>query len=139
MNGEAPAGDGGGFLLQDAVEVYFQTKQSPMIYLQDSNEIQAIWFPMPSRSAAVSVTLDLHSTTGLENIVTETTGTWEGDYFRAALNPVSLSLAPGEWEYTISFQGNTLARGVLAVLSDELSYRKIYNKNITYEQYRAEE
>lgn len=110
-----------------------------MIYLQDSDEIQTIWFPMPSRSAAVSVTLDLHSTTGLENIVTETTGTCEGDYFRAVLNPVPLSLAPGEWEYTISFQGKTLARGVLAVLSDELSYRKIYNKNITYEQYRAEE
>ena len=139
MNGEAPAGDGGGFLLQDAVEVYFQTKQSPMIYLQDSDEIQAIWFPMPSRSAAVSVTLDLHSTTGLENIVTETTGTWEGDYFRATLNPVSLSLAPGEWEYRVTYQGKTLASGVLAVMSEELSYRKIYNKNITYEQYRAEE
>lgn len=138
MNGEAPAGDGGGFLLQDGVEVYFQTKQSPMIYLQDSDEIQAIWFPMPSRSAAVSVTLDLHSTTGLENIVTQVAGTWDGDYFIAELNPVPLSLAPGEWEYRVTYQGKTLASGVLAVLSEELSYRKIYNKNITYEQYRAE-
>jgi hypothetical protein len=110
-----------------------------MIYLQDSDEIQAIWFPMPSRSAAVSVTLDLHSTTGLENIVTETTGTWEGDYFIAEFNPVPLSLAPGEWEYRVTYQGKILASGVLEVVSEELSYRKIYNKNITYEQYRAEE
>lgn len=139
MNGEAPAGDGGGFLLQDAVEVYFQTKRNDMIYLQDSDQTQAIWIPMPIRSAVVSATLDLHSTTGLENIVTQVAGTWDGDYFIAELNPVSLSLAPGEWEYRVNYQGKTLASGVLAVLSEELSYRKIYNKNITYEQYRAEE
>lgn len=110
-----------------------------MIYLTNTDEMQAVWFPIPTTSAAVSVTLDLHSTTGLEDVIVTASGTSVPGYFVTSLNPYGLALTPGEWEYTMTSRGERLASGVLTVLSDELEYRKIYDKNISYEQYRAEE
>lgn len=127
------------FLLQDRPEVYFQSKKIDVIYLTNTDEMQAVWFPIPTTSAAVSVTLDLHSTTGLEDVIVTASGTSVPGYFVTSLNPYGLALTPGEWEYTMTTRGERLASGVLTVLSDELEYRKIYDKNISYEQYRAEE
>ena len=127
------------FLLQDRPEVYFQSKKIDVIYLTNTDEMQAVWFPIPTTAAAVSVTLDLHSTTGLEDVIVTASGTSVPGYFVTSLNPYGLALTPGEWEYTMTSRGERLASGVLTVLSDELEYRKIYDKNISYEQYRAEE
>lgn len=127
------------FLLQDRPEVYFQSKKIDVIYLTNTDEMQAVWFPIPTTSAAVSVTLDLHSTTGLEDVIVTASGTSVPGYFVTSLNPYGLALTPGEWEYTMTSRGERLASGVLTVMSDELEYRKIYDKNISYEQYRAEE
>ena len=127
------------FLLQDRPEVYFQSKKIDVIYLTNTDEMQAVWFPIPTTPAAVSVTLDLHSTTGLEDVIVTASGTSVPGYFVTSLNPYGLALTPGEWEYTMTSRGERLASGVLTVLSDELEYRKIYDKNISYEQYRAEE
>lgn len=127
------------FLLQDRPEVYFQSKKIDVIYLTNTDEMQAVWFPIPTTSAAVSVTLDLHSTTGLEDVIVTASGTSVPGYFITSLNPYGLALTPGEWEYTMTARGERLASGVLTVMSDELEYRKIYDKNISYEQYRAEE
>lgn len=109
-----------------------------MIYLRDTDGMRTVWVPGASGSQPASVTLTLHSTTGLEDITVEAANTGEGGFFRLAVDPSALGLTPGEWEYTVGREGETLASGVLAVLSDELDYRKIYEKNITYEQYRAE-
>jgi len=127
------------FLLQDRPKVYFQSKKIDVIYLTNTDEMQAVWFPIPTTSAAVSVTLDLHSTTGLEDVIVTASGTSVPGYFVTSLNPYGLALTPGEWEYTMTSRGERLASGVLTVMSDELEYRKIYDKNISYEQYRAEE
>lgn len=127
------------FLLQDRLKVYFQSKKIDVIYLTNTDEMQAVWFPIPTTSAAVSVTLDLHSTTGLEDVIVTASGTSVPGYFITSLNPYGLALTPGEWEYTMTSRGERLASGVLTVMSDELEYRKIYDKNISYEQYRAEE
>ena len=127
------------FLLQDRLKVYFQSKKIDVIYLTNTDEMQAVWFPIPTTSAAVSVTLDLHSTTGLEDVIVTASGTSVPGYFVTSLNPYGLALTPGEWEYTMTSRGERLASGVLTVMSDELEYRKIYDKNISYEQYRAEE
>lgn len=136
---KTPAENGGGFLLHDRPKVYFQSKKIDVIYLTNTDEMQAVWFPIPTTSAAVSVTLDLHSTTGLEDVIVTASGTSVPGYFITSLNPYGLALTPGEWEYTMSSRGERLASGVLTVMSDELEYRKIYDKNISYEQYRAEE
>ena len=109
-----------------------------MIYLQDTNEDQTIWVPKSFSSSVTSFAMIFHSTTGLENIVTEVTDEGEGDYYKFTVNVQGLALTPGEWEYTVTSFGTVMASGILTVVSDELEYRKIYDKNITYEQYRAE-
>lgn len=109
-----------------------------MIYLQDTSGDQTMWVPKSFSSSVVSFAMIFHSTTGLEDIVTEVTDTGEGDYYKFAVDVQDLALTPGEWEYAVTSFGAVLATGVLTVVSDELEYRKIYDKNITYEQYRAE-
>ena len=109
-----------------------------MIYLRDTDGMRTVWVPGASGSQPASVTLTLHSTMGLEDITVEAVNTGEGGCFRLAVDPSALGLTPGEWEYTVTSFGTVMASGVLTVVSDELEYRKIYDKNITYEQYRAE-
>lgn len=109
-----------------------------MIYLRNTSGEQEVWVPNASGLRPVTVGVNLRSTTGLEDITTEVGNTGSGGYFRLALDVEALGLTPGEWEYTVGFGGIVMASGVLTVLSDELEYRKVYDKNITYEQYRAE-
>lgn len=109
-----------------------------MIYLQDTSGEQTIWVPKSFSSSAASFAFTFHSTTGLEDIATEVTDEGEGEYYKFTVDVQGLGLTPGEWEYTVTSFGNVMASGVLTVVSDELEYRRIYDKNITYEQYRAE-
>lgn len=108
-----------------------------MIYLENIDESQSIWLPISTSSPVAWVTLELTSTVGLETLSESFVNadmTIPG-YAKIAINPVALDLTPGSWEYTASRSGNVYGKGVLAVLTDMLPYRKVYEKNITYEQY----
>lgn len=104
-----------------------------MIYLQLNGGAQTVPIPV-STAVAAPLPMTLRSTAGLEDVAAVASGPVTGGYLMAVLDPEALGLTPGEWEYDIT----GVASGVLAVVTDELPYRRIYDKNITYEQYRAE-
>ena len=108
-----------------------------MIYLENIDESQTIWIPVSTSDPVAWVTMDLTSTIELQTLAESFVNadmTIPG-YVKIAVNPVALELTPGTWEYTVSRSGNIYGKGVLMILTDMLPYRKVYEKNITYEQY----
>lgn len=92
--------------------------------------------PKSFDSATVTYTLTFHSTIDLDDVIISVndTSTLPG-YYHFVINPQAVGLRPGEWEYTLTTNYQTVASGMVWVCTSVLGYRKIYDKNITYGQY----
>jgi len=109
-----------------------------MIYLQNTQEAQVVYVPRSDGSRpSGDLVFIAKSTIDLAVEINQTvTDLQTSDlYFNLAIE-LPAGLPDGEYEYTLSSEGDTLSTGLLVV--GDYSKPNEYDKNITYEQYETE-
>ena len=109
-----------------------------MIYLQNTQEAQVVYVPRSdgSRPSGDLVFKATNTVNLVEEINQAVTDLQTSDlYFYLAIE-LPAGLPDGEYEYTLSSEGDSLSTGLLVV--GDYSKPNEYDKNITYEQYETE-
>lgn len=109
-----------------------------MIYLQNTQEAQVVYVPRsdgsrPQGDLVFKATNTINLEEGINQAVTDLQTS--DLYFNLAIE-LPAGLTDGEYEYTLSAEGETLSTGLLVV--GDYSKPNEYDKNITYEQYESE-
>ena len=117
--------------------VSISTGNEEMIYLQNTTESQVMFIPRNGVTPQGDLVFKAKSTIDLEVEINQAvTDLQTSDlYFYLAIE-LPAGLPDGEYEYTLSSEGDTLSTGLLVV--GDYSEPNEYDKNITYEQYETE-
>ena len=109
-----------------------------MIYLQNTQEAQVVYVPRSEGSRpSGDLVFKAKNTINLEEEVdVHVTDLQTSDLYYNLAIELPAGLPDGEYEYTLSSEGDTLSTGLLVV--GAYSKPNEYDKNITYEQYESE-
>lgn len=109
-----------------------------MIYLQNTQEAQVVYVPRSdgSRPSGDLVFKATNTVNLVEEINQAVTDLQTSDLYYNLAIELPAGLPDGEYEYTLSSEGETLSTGLLVV--GDYSKPNEYEKVITYEQYETE-
>ena len=109
-----------------------------MIYLQNTQEAQVVYVPRSDGSRpSGDLVFKAKNTINLEEeIDVHVTDLQVSDLYYYLAVSLPEKVTDGEYEYTLSAEGETLSTGLLVV--GAYSKPNEYDKNITYEQYESE-
>ena len=109
-----------------------------MIYLRNTQEAQVVYVPRSEGSRpSGDLVFKAKNTINLEEEVdVHVTDLQTSDLYYNLAIELPAGLPDGEYEYTLSSEGDTLSTGLLVV--GDYSKPNEYDKNITYEQYETE-
>ena len=107
-----------------------------MIYLQNTNESQVLFVPKNGAEASGELTLKMRNTIDQDFIIDGVLDLKTSDlYFNLSIT-LPEDCPDGEYEYALMDGNIVLSTGILVLESAEA--RTEYDKDIVYEQYRAE-
>lgn len=107
-----------------------------MIYLNNTTEAQAVFIPRDTEASGL-LRLKMRSTVGLD--IPVSVAAIDLDVHRLCYQlgiTLPEGIAPGEYEYTLTADGETVSTGVMVVTEGEKKPEQ-YNNEITYEQYEG--
>ena len=108
-----------------------------MIYLQNTTESQVLFVPRNGAGASGELTLKARNAIDQDFIIDRVLDIKTSDiYFNLSI-ALPAGCPDGEYEYALMDDGIVLSTGILILESAE-SRRTEYNKDIEYEQYKAE-
>lgn len=109
-----------------------------MIYLQNTQEAQVVYVPRSNGGRSQGdLVFKAKNTINLEDEVdVHVTDLQVSDLYYYLAVSLPENVPDGEYEYTLSAEGETLSTGLLVV--GDYSKPNEYDKNITYEQYESE-
>ena len=108
-----------------------------MIYLQNTQEAQVVYIPRNGVIPQGDLVFKAKNTINLEDEVdVHVTDLQVSDLYYYLAVSLPENVPDGEYEYTLSSEGDTLSTGLLVV--GAYSKPNEYDKNITYEQYESE-
>ena len=107
-----------------------------MIYLQNTNESQVLFVPRNGADASGELTLKMRNTIDQDFIIDRVLDLRTSDlYFNLSIT-LPEGCQDGEYEYALMDDNIVLSTGILVLQSADA--RTEYDKDIVYEQYRAE-
>ena len=107
-----------------------------MIYLQNTTESQVLFVPRNGAEASGELTLKARNTIDQDFIIDRVLDLRTSDlYFNLAIT-LPEECPDGEYEYALMDDNIVLSTGILVLQSADA--RTDYDKDIVYEQYRAE-
>ena len=107
-----------------------------MIYLQNTTESQVLFVPKNGAEASGELTLKARNTLNQDFIIDQVLDLRTSDlYFNLAIT-LPEDCPDGEYEYALMDDNIVLSTGILGLQSADS--RTEYEKDIVYEQYRAE-
>ena len=110
--------------------------KSEMIYLQNTNESQVLFVPRNGAEASGELTLKARNTIDQDFIIDRVLDLRTSDlYFNLSIT-LPEDCPDGEYEYALMDDNIVLSTGILVLQSADA--RNEYDKDIVYEQYRAE-
>ena len=109
-----------------------------MIYLQNTQEAQVVYIPRSEGDRPQGdLVFKAKNTINLEEeIDVHVSDLQVSDLYYYLAVTLPEKVTDGEYEYTLSSEGDTLSTGLLVV--GDYSKPNEYDKNITYEQYETE-
>ena len=127
----------GCFLFYANPAIYIYRKEREMIYLQNTTESQVLFVPKNGTIESGELTLKARNTIDNDFIIDTMVDINTSDlYFNLAVT-LPAGYPDGEYEYALMDNDIVLSTGILILESAE-SRRTEYNKDIEYEQYKAE-
>ena len=107
-----------------------------MIYLQNTTESQVLFVPRNGADASGELTLKMRNTIDQDFIIDRVLDLRTSDlYFNLSIT-LPEDCPDGEYEYALMDDNIVLSTGILVLQSADA--RTDYDKDIVYEQYRAE-
>ena len=127
----------GCFLFYANPAIYIYRKEREMIYLQNTTDSQVLFVPKNGTIESGELTLKARNTIDNDFIIDTMVDINTSDlYFNLAVT-LPAGYPDGEYEYALMDNDIVLSTGILILESAE-SRRTEYNKDIEYEQYKAE-
>ena len=117
--------------------ISISTGNEEMIYLQNTQEAQVVYVTRSdgSRPSGDLVFKAKNTITLEEEVDVHVTDLQVSDLYYYLAVSLPENVPDGEYEYTLSAEGETLSTGLLVV--GDYSKPNEYDKNITYEQYET--
>ena len=110
--------------------------KSEMIYLQNTTESQVLFVPRNGAEGSGELTLKARNTLDQDFVIDRVLDLKTSDlYFNLAIS-LPAGCPDGEYEYALMDDNIVLSTGILVLQSADA--RTEYDKDIVYEQYRAE-
>ena len=107
-----------------------------MIYLQNTNESQVLFVPRNGAEASGELTLKARNTLDQDFIIDRVLDLKTSDLYCNLAISLPEGCPDGEYEYALMDDNIVLSTGILVLQSADA--RTDYDKDIVYEQYRAE-
>jgi hypothetical protein len=127
--------DGGLCFTKNGVSI--STGNEEMIYLQNTQEAQVVYIPRNGVTPQGDLVFKAKNTINLEEeIDVHVLDLQVSDLYYYLAVTLPEKVTDGEYEYTLSSEGDTLSTGLLVV--GDYSKPNEYDKVITYEQYETE-
>ena len=107
-----------------------------MIYLQNTTESQVLFVPKNGAEASGELTLKARNTLDQDFIIDRVLDLRTSDLYLNLAISLPAGCPDGEYEYALMDDNIVLSTGILVLQSADA--RTEYDKDIVYEQYRAE-